>query len=104
MRMWLINPKKLCRKHLLGEHLEMHMFAGAIKKGKGISGYIKNDLVVLGKIKSRHDKLAKEMKRRGYKHKSKLANFNEGKGGTIVIRRNIEELRRRCKDCRKLLK
>lgn len=24
MRMWMIDPKLLCRKHLLGEHNEIH--------------------------------------------------------------------------------
>ena len=33
MRMWMIDPKLLCRKHLLGEHLEIHMFVGTINKG-----------------------------------------------------------------------
>ena len=33
MRMWLVNPALLCRQHLLGEHVEMHMFAGHILEG-----------------------------------------------------------------------
>ena len=23
MRMWMVNPKIMCRKHLLGEHVEL---------------------------------------------------------------------------------
>ncbi len=30
MRMWMVDTKKLCRQHLLAEHSEMHMFAGAL--------------------------------------------------------------------------
>lgn len=30
MRMWMVDPKIMCRKHLLGEHLELHMLAGCI--------------------------------------------------------------------------
>jgi len=28
MRMWMLNPKALCRKHLMGEHVEIHMLVG----------------------------------------------------------------------------
>ena len=33
MRMWNVDPKLMCNKHLLGEHVEMHMFFGTIQKG-----------------------------------------------------------------------
>jgi len=104
MRMWLINSKKLCRQHLLGEHLEMHMFKGTIERGKSMFGYLQNNLVILGMIKKRHDELVKEMINRGYNHKSQLNEFNEGKGGKVNIKNNIIELKRKCKDCKKLLK
>ncbi len=45
MRMWNVLPEYLCRKHLLGEHVEMHMFVGTIKRGVSLNGYIKNKLV-----------------------------------------------------------
>ena len=32
MRMWLVPPQLMCDQHLLGEHLEMHMFIGTIRK------------------------------------------------------------------------
>ena len=25
MRMWMVNPKMMCNKHLLGEHVELHL-------------------------------------------------------------------------------
>jgi hypothetical protein len=31
MRMWMVNPRIMCGNHLLGEHLETHMFYGIIK-------------------------------------------------------------------------
>ena len=99
--MWGVNPECLCRKHLLGEHLEAHMFRGTIVAGKRTNGYLKNKLVVLGKIKERHDILVKEMLRRGMNHKSPLEKFNEGVGGIIDIKENEKELIKRCKDCRK---
>ena len=72
MRMCGVDPKKLCRKHLLGEHVEMHMFAGAINKGNSIDGYIARGLVNPELIQSRHDQLDEEIKKRGYDHKSTL--------------------------------
>jgi hypothetical protein len=30
MRMWMVPPKVMCRKHLLGEHVEIHMLAGSL--------------------------------------------------------------------------
>lgn len=35
MRMWVVNPKILCRKHLLGEHVELHMATGHLQRGRG---------------------------------------------------------------------
>lgn len=104
MRMWKVNVRKMCRQHLLGEHLEMHMFASNIKSGKSLKGYIKNKLVEVHNIKKRHDELVKEMKSRGYKHKSPMKDFKKHKAGKINVCNNVVVLKKRCKKCRKLLK
>ncbi|QMU55740.1 MAG: hypothetical protein GKS04_00830 [Candidatus Mycalebacterium zealandia] len=102
MRMWGVNPALLCDKHLLGEHVEMHMFTGTIKKGISTKGYEESGLVNLSKIRARHDKIAKEMKRRGMNHKSPIDPIADGlKGGWIDIKANLKELKRRCKGCGK---
>lgn len=72
MRMWMVDPAIMCRKHLLGEHVELHMFVGSFKKGISIDGYINNNLLELKEVNNRHDTLADEMVRRGYNHKSPL--------------------------------
>lgn len=36
MRMWMVPPELMCRQHLLGEHVELHMFVGAINKGTSV--------------------------------------------------------------------
>ena len=100
MRMWKINPQKMCDKHLLGEHAEMHMFVGTLNKGIRIQGYIDGGLVEVENIISRHKKLAKEMQNRGFKHKSPLPDFEEYRAGTIDVEKNIEDLVNRCSDCR----
>lgn len=102
MRMWGVDPRLMCRAHLLGEHVEMHMFAGCILKGKSIDGYIRSGLVDLDKISFRHDELAYEMERRGYSHCSPLPEIGCQTGGRVDTRANLEELARRCRECAQL--
>ena len=103
MRMWKVNVKKLCNKHLLGEHVEMHMFAGSIKKGNSIKGYIETGLVEVHNIKKRHDEIAKEMLRRGMNHQSPLKIPKLRKQGKVCKKRSKKDLIKRCKICRKNL-
>ena len=72
MRMWLCDPKIMCQKHLCGEHVEMHMFLGTIKKGKKIDGYLKNNLLEPMALYWRHKQLELEMIDRGYNHNSEM--------------------------------
>lgn len=101
MRQWMVDPKCLCRQHLLGEHNECHSFIGCIKKGTSLKGYISKGLVEVDKIQKRHDELAEEMIRRGYNHKSPLDCCNLlWEEGCVDSEQNIEELKRRCPECR----
>ena len=103
MRMWNIDPKLMCRQHLLGEHVEMHMFKAVILGGKSVNGYLKNGLLNLGEIKKRHDVLVYEMIRRGFEHKSPMNSFNEGKETiTVSTRNNLVDLHKRCSACKEL--
>lgn len=72
MRMWMVDTKILCRKHLMGEHVETHMMIGSIIRGNKIDGFIENDLIQPRDILNRHNLLAKEMISRGYNHKSDI--------------------------------
>ncbi len=103
-RMWMINPKKLCRNHLLGEHKEVHQVVGSILKNKSIKGHIEKGQVEVHNILKRHEQLSKELNRRGYNHKSPIKEFKFWKAGKIDIKENEKELSRRCKECRKLIK
>ena len=100
MRMWNVDPKLLCRQHLMGEHLETHYFLGTINKGKSIKGYIEKGLVEVHNIIKRHNELASEMERRGYKHNSKPQECELWECGCVNSEQNIVELHRRCPDCR----
>lgn len=100
MRMWGVDPRKLCNQHLLGEHVEMHMFAGTIQKSKSIKGYISKGLVNPCCIKERHDWLAEEMKSRDMNHKSPLdMDCHELPYHDISILENEKELIKRCTEC-----
>jgi pyrimidine dimer DNA glycosylase len=100
MRMWKVNPKLLCRKHLLGEHVEMHMFIGTLKAGISIQGYIADGLVETQHILRRHDQLAKEMIARGYNHASPIPIIRLPRKGRVDIEANLKELARRCPECK----
>ncbi len=75
MRIWDIPPQKLCRKHLLGEHRELHALWTVITQNKkGYSNHPETKRWI-GKLKAlyiRHEKQVDEMKNRGYTHKSPL--------------------------------
>lgn len=100
--MWNIPTNLLCRKHLLGEHLEMHMFRTAVISGKRITGFINNGLVETHNISKRHDELVEEMNKRGYNHKTPMDTMITQPRGCVDIKKNILILRERCEECRKL--
>lgn len=99
MRMWMTNPKIMCRQHFLGEHLELHMFVGALNKGTSVQGYLDNGLLEIHNIQSRHDELVEEMKRRGMNHKSPLVFENGKKAGFIDREKSFKDLISRCYVC-----
>ncbi|MFA5174384.1 MAG: pyrimidine dimer DNA glycosylase/endonuclease V [Candidatus Pacearchaeota archaeon] len=101
MRMWNIKPSKMCDKHLLGEHVETHMFVGCLNKNKSVKGYLDKGLLEVHNLRKRHDRLVSEMKKRGMKHKSKLPNYKMQKLGKINIKLNEKDLFNRCKECGK---
>ncbi len=98
----MIPPQMMCDKHLLGEHLELHMFVGCIEKGKSIEGYIQNGLVEVHHIRTRHDEIVKEMLARGMNHNTPISNSYKLKliAGKVDVEKNGVELMTRCLLCR----
>jgi hypothetical protein len=72
MRMWMVDPRVMCRKHLLGEHVELHMFVGHLRRGRRIEGFIAHNCVEPKSLERRHAALVRELQRRGYRHRSPL--------------------------------
>ena len=99
MRMWLLPPACHCRKHLLGAHVECHMLAGALAKGKNLGRLLSDGFVDPSRVQEYHDAIVEEMAWRGYKHNSPLACSSEIQG-SIDIQRSVRDLRARCTECR----
>ena len=77
MRVWDIEPKYLCRKHLLAEHRELHGLWNILTKHGGVGGYSRHPETLrwVGKEKAlflRHGALVEEFTRRGYEHHTPL--------------------------------
>jgi len=106
----MVEPKLLCRKHLLGEHVEHHMFLGTLKKNISVGGYLRDGLLDILSLKTRHDALVAEMISRGYRHHSATETTNEQLiayaeqwkhiPSCINVETNLAELCRRCPDCK----
>lgn len=106
MRMWMVDPRIMCRKHLLGEHVEIHMLVGTIARGTSIAGFVENGLIEPMAMESRHEALVREMTARGYNHKSPLKQINllwhltsEERNATVDKIASLAELLRRCPEC-----
>lgn len=103
MRQWMVDPKVMCRQHLLGEHVEHHMFVGAMRRGKSVEGYLADGLLEPKSLEARHAALVEEMQRRGYNHKSPLLEaplFGDVRDeASIDPKASLEELLRRCPNC-----
>lgn len=94
MRIWDVDPKHLCRKHLLGEHRELHGLWNILVHNK--KGYSKHPETLrwVGKLpalRKRHDALVKEMSKRGYNHKSPLIDKVCGKEEQDAFVNSIDE-------------
>lgn len=103
MRMWMVDPRILCRQHLLGEHVELHMLVGTIKKKRWrvLDGLADAKCIETSKVKERHTALVKEMKRRGMNHASPLQPFQCKCIGSIDELESLALLLKRCPECRK---
>lgn len=106
MRMWMVNPKFMCRNHLLGEHLEIHMLVGTIKKGVSVKGYMNKGVLEAKALNKRHDELVEEITKRGYNHKSPLnSNYTIPEivlDSKVNKEESLKELIRRCPKCKEL--
>jgi hypothetical protein len=106
----MVDPRILCQKHLCGEHVEMHMFLGSLKKGKKIDGFLKNNCFQPRSLFQRHEDLKLEMINRGYNHQSDICEQececvldlpDEKQYWEIDKKAALKDLLDRCPECRK---
>lgn len=101
--MWMVDPKLLCRQHLLGEHNEIHKHKPSFVKKHSMTGRIGQIEPLM--MRQRHDELAKEMLRRRYNHNSPYEQPdisylpNNVIHSKVDINLSIKELGRRCNQC-----
>ena len=106
MRMWMVDPLLLCDRHLLGEHVETHMLAGTLARGRSIDGYIAKDLLEPASLGQRHDRLAAEMLARGFRHESPLPRADlshlpdTARAHRVDAEAALHALTERCEACR----
>ena len=112
MRIWDIDPKLLCQKHLVAEHRELHGLWNILTKHNLKGGYSRHPETLrwVGKSKAlynRHELLIKEFTKRGYKHHTPLdKSLASGKNIQNTFLNTIEEQRilLKNKDCKCFLK
>jgi len=106
MRMWMVPPQVLCRKHLLGEHGEIHKHRHNFVKNHSIEG--RRGQIDPLKMKSRHDEIAKEILKRGYNHNSPYEqpdlSYYDLNGFTVDIDESFKDLVDRCAECAERIK
>jgi len=105
--MWMVDPKVLCNKHLLGEHGEIHKHRHNFVKQHSIAKRISPVVQIEpSSMQSRHDVLAKEMLRRGMNHQSpfvqpSVAYLPVGERLAVVdIQNSLNDLSNRCPECK----
>ena len=103
MRMWMVKPELMCRKHLLGEHVEIHMMVGSLRRGRSIAGHLERGQLEPRAAQVRHHALAVEMQSRGYQHVSPLPGHGrlttKQQTAKVDAAWSLAELRRRCAEC-----
>lgn len=102
--MWNVDPQLMCKQHLMGEHVEMHMLREAIRKhphGEAIAkGHAKKGQVNTRKIQERHDELVAEMESRRFNHDSPLDYEDEIEAGEVDVDFHRTKLADECENCR----
>lgn len=106
----MIDPRTMCRKHLLGEHGEIHKHRHNFVKHHSVDKRVSYPAQIIPALmEERHDELAAEMVRRGYNHKSPyqlpdLSYLPHGKRYPMFSSEaNTEDLASRCPECLQLL-
>lgn len=102
----MLPAKHLCKKHLLGEHGEIHKHRHNFVKHHNIHGRVFPIVQIEPlSMQVRHDELASEMLRRGYNHQSPyeqpdLSYLSDGdRNARVDLSISASDLMNRCVEC-----
>ncbi len=102
----MVDPRVLCRKYLLGEHVEFHMAAAWLLKGKRVAGWVESNCLEPKSIGRRHTAFTEEMLRRGYRHASPptqpVVGEHQHPKAIVDCAKALAELVWRCPGCKLL--
>jgi hypothetical protein len=103
----MLEPMLLCRKHLLGEHNELHKYRHIFERHYSIFGRIYPIIFIEPEsMKKRHDELVQEMLARGYNHQSPyeqpdLSHLpDDQRYAKVDLEYNLKDLYNRCFECK----
>lgn len=104
--MWMVDPKLLCKKHLLGEHGEIHKHRHNFLKKHRVTKRISPVVQIEPQsMETRHNELAMEMLRRGYNHQSSFEQLDisylpvKEKSAVVDTNHSLFDLSHRCVEC-----
>lgn len=100
----MVDPRIMCKNHLLGEHKELHMLVGSLRAGIRLGRYLTDGLVDPSKIVERHDQIVEECRRRGWPSGFIHVTPIDVTGLTLVVNpvdaeTALEDLLARCTQC-----
>jgi hypothetical protein len=107
MRMWMLNPTIMCLDHRLGEHYEIHMFVGHMRRERSIEGYVRNNCIQPRALKWRHDQIAQSLPAAPLHHSPLSVNVKEliaylpfeHQRAKVNVEQAFEDLINRCPKC-----
>lgn len=109
MRMFMTPPHLMCRKHLLGNHVESHMILGHLQRGRQVAKFVAHNCLEPLALEVWHDAVAAEMLARGYRHATPLRadlhalteHLPEAhRLATVDVPASLADLCARCPECR----
>lgn len=104
--MWGIHPDYMCKKHIIGEHGEIHKHRHNFVKGHSILGRMYPVVQIDPKnMERRHDQLARYLNHKSPYKQPDLSHYSEDLlSFEIDIEQSRKDLMDRCPKCKELLK
>ena len=101
--MYNLYPTLLCDRHLLKEHMDIHMFKRALDLKVDICQEIKEGKIETHNLIKRHNELMVEIEARGYIHNTPIGKGEYKEQGKVDKTKVVAYLAIFCEDCKKRL-